>query len=303
MGVADSQSQNWDDYRILLAVSRCGSFQAAGQMLGVATSTVARRLSAWEERIATPMVLRSAGGVLLTDEGQRMRLLAEQLEQRITLEARDSARSGDGRLSGRIRVTAGDGFTELVVDVAMAFRTLHPAVELEVDIDPRTSDVGRREADVALRTMRPKGDLIARRAGLIQFGLFAAPAYLARRGAPRALAELGAHDLVTFGGVLERVNEARWLAGLSPAQPALRVTTVSGLMHALSHGAGIGVVATMLARPGALVRLLPRAAPDPTPAWVVLHRDARKVKRVAAFADFLTARVTDALRARSPAQS
>lgn len=299
MGVAFVQSQNWDDYRVLLAVARCGSFQAAGQSLGVATSTVARRLSAWEERLGLGLVLRSAGGVLLTDEGQRMRALAEQLEQRITLEARDAARDDDGRLSGRIRVTAGDGFTELVVDIALAFRTLHPGVEVEVDIDARASDMGRREADVALRTMRPKGDLIARRAGVIPFGLFAAPTYLARRGTPRTLAELGGHDLVTFCGLLERVNEARWLAGLARTQPTLRVTTVSALVHALERGAGVGVVATMLARPGALVRILPRAAPEPTPAWIALHRDARKVERVAAFADFLAARVADALRSRS----
>lgn len=296
MRVANLQTTNWDDLRLLLAVAREGSFLKAGQQLGVATSTVARRLSAFEGQLGLAVVLRGAGGAVLSDEGKRLRLLAEELERRVLFEQRQWGTGDDSHLSGRVRVTAGDGFTDFVVDAAMAFRERHPGVEIDVEIDARALDVSRREADLALRTFKPQGDLVARRVGEVPFGLYASPGYLAKAGVPRTASELAAHTVVGFSGLLERVPEAKWLAQWAGARTSLRVTTISALTAALERGAGVGVLATMLASPARLVRVLPRLAPEPTPVWLVLHREGRKVKRVSAFADFLAERVATMLK-------
>jgi DNA-binding transcriptional LysR family regulator len=79
---------NWDDLRLLLAVSRRGSFLQAGQLLGVAASTVSRRLSQLEAALGEPLVERGVEGCWLTSRGQSLvdvavlpRILAEGLSE------------------------------------------------------------------------------------------------------------------------------------------------------------------------------------------------------------------------------
>src|SRR5262249_53307499 len=65
------------------------------------------------------------------------------------------------------------------------FRELYPEVTLEIDSSPRTLDLGRREADLALRMGKPRQEtLIARKVGRFGLTLYAAESYIARRGLP-----------------------------------------------------------------------------------------------------------------------
>ncbi|UQA56977.1 LysR family transcriptional regulator [Polyangium aurulentum] len=297
------QNQSWDDYRILLAVARSGSFLAAGRALGLATSTVGRRLDAWEARVGTALLRRGAGGVALTDEGRAQVAVAEKLEAQLAAgprmpDARDAA------LQGRIRVTAGEGFGELLLEVCAAFRKEHPGVLFELLLDARTLDLARGQADVAVRTVRPRGDgLVARKVAEIRFGLFASPAYLARVGMPRQVGDLAAHEFVGFSGFLVHMTEAAWLETLGARARPISVNWVRGVVDATCRGLGIGALPVPVATGLGLVRVLPREEPAPIPVWIVLHRDARRAKHIAAFADFLAAYAPSATGYSAPART
>jgi DNA-binding transcriptional LysR family regulator len=97
---------------------------------------------------------RLPAGVRVTPAGSRLVELAEQMEARLALLERAVA-DGAGNITGRVRITAGDGFTPLLVAAAGRLRSTHPALELDLTIDARVLDVVRGEADLALRTLRP----------------------------------------------------------------------------------------------------------------------------------------------------
>lgn len=277
---------DWDDYRILLAVSRTGTFLAAGRALGVATSTIGRRISAWEARLETPLVRRGVDGVRLTDDGRAAARLAEQIEARIRDEER--SRRQDDAHAAPVRVTAGEGFTRILLEATIEYRRSHPDVRIELLVDVRSLDLAAGEADIALRTVRPRGDgLVARRLGSIEFGLFAAPSYIARAGAPRRTSELADHDFVGFAGALARMSEATWLRSLGVRDVVVAVSSVEALTGAVSAGLGIGALATPIAASLELVRVMPALAPDPMPLWLVLHKDSRRSRRIVELGRFL----------------
>src|SRR5262249_50318324 len=107
------QDPRWDDLRLLLAVGRRGSFLGAGRAVGLATSTLSRRLTALEQSVGAVLVERRADGARLTDAGRRLAAAAEDVELALGARLRELPATG-GRLSGSIRVTAGDGFAELL---------------------------------------------------------------------------------------------------------------------------------------------------------------------------------------------
>src|SRR6185436_14387048 len=123
----ENKTPAWDDLRMLLAVSRHGSFLRAGVALGVATSTVVRRISALERAVGRPLVRRDAGGSSLEPEAARLTELAHQLDLGLATFRRDRSSS----FTGTVRITAGDGFVPAVVRAAARFRRDHPETLIE----------------------------------------------------------------------------------------------------------------------------------------------------------------------------
>jgi DNA-binding transcriptional LysR family regulator len=128
----------------------------------------------------------------------------------------------------------------------------------------RVQDLLRREADIAVRMVRPKQEqLVARRIGQIELGLHAHRDYLARHGTPRKLEELAAHALIGFDQPSAFVRAAgKALARASAANAfALRTDSDLAQLALIRAGAGIGICQVGLAgatRREALVRVLPR---------------------------------------------
>lgn len=83
---------NWDDLRLLLAVSRRGSFLQAGQLLGIAASTVSRRLTQLETALGEPLVERGVEGCRLTSRGQALVDVALAAESGLRRQAPPTAR-------------------------------------------------------------------------------------------------------------------------------------------------------------------------------------------------------------------
>ncbi|APR81631.1 Transcriptional regulator, LysR family protein [Minicystis rosea] len=275
----------WDDLRVLLAAHRGHTLAGAGRALGVDATTVGRRLHALEETLGTRLVERTPDGLVLTDAGLRAVAVAEEADARVTGLSREIS-GADARVAGTVRLTAGEGILVHVLAPALpALAARHPELRLELIASTRPLDLARREADLAVRLFRPREPgLVTKKLAPLAYGLYAAPAYLARRGEPRRTADLDAHDLIGFDAALSGTPEMRWLARHAPeGRFAVRASTTPVLLAACRAGLGILAVAEIIARgePG-IVRVLPRVTPPEREAWAVLHPDLRGAARVSA---------------------
>lgn len=288
MAAKRGSNLRWDDLRLLLAVARAGSFLAAGRELGVATSTLSRRLAQLESALREPLVERRSDGVRLTESGARLAQTAGELDLTVRAQLRDLP-SARRELEGTIRVTAGDGFTDFAVDAVVAFRALHPRVAFELVIDPNALDLVRREADAAIRTGHGReSSLIYRTLGDLPYSLWAAPDYLARRGAPRRATDLDRHEFLGLAAPLDRTPAMRWLRAHGIERFTLLATSFGTLLAATRAGLGIAALPDRMAAD--LVRVLPRLRPDPLIVYWVTHPDARRLPHVRAFGDLVAQR-------------
>src|SRR5688572_25213671 len=146
---------DWDDVRHFLALSRTGSVRAAGSLLGVSHSTVARRVESLETRLGVRLFDRHRDGYLLTDAGREMVAGAERVEAEMAALERGLA-GQDTRLEGPACVTCTDVFiAKLLLQILTPLCETHPGIELELDADAQNLDLSKREADVALRALLP----------------------------------------------------------------------------------------------------------------------------------------------------
>jgi DNA-binding transcriptional LysR family regulator len=144
---------DWDDLKVLLALSRKGSARGAAKELGVSNSTVTRRLDDMEHKLHTRLFDRTPDGYRLTGAGEQVLPTAEHVEELI-LAAERKITGGDQELEGSIRVTLPPvsrmGF---LVRPLAEFAEQYPAIELELTSSLDTLDLSRREADIAIRVM------------------------------------------------------------------------------------------------------------------------------------------------------
>ncbi|HRO16488.1 MAG TPA: LysR family transcriptional regulator, partial [Paracoccus sp. (in: a-proteobacteria)] len=103
----DAQDQNWDDYRLFLAIAQTGTLSGAARLLGVTHSTVFRRLAGFEDRLGVRLFERLPSGYALTAAGEAMQQTATRIDDEIAAIRRQFT-GQDQRLSGQVRITATD---------------------------------------------------------------------------------------------------------------------------------------------------------------------------------------------------
>src|SRR5258708_20640589 len=231
---------DWRDLRFVLAVQREGTLSAAARSLGVNQSTVTRRLAALHESLRASVLERRGATYVLTPLGERLKpLLAEMEDRALALER--AAQGLDARPAGVVRITTVDALAARFLAPSLPrFRAQLPDVTLEIDSSARSLDLGRREADLALRLIRPRQEaLVARKVGRLGFRLYAARSYLERRGLPRLGHGLEGHDLLDDDEEQSWSPEVKWSRALTaPARAAARLQTWQGRMVAAEAGAG-----------------------------------------------------------------
>lgn len=284
---------DWNDLRLVLAISRSGSLTAAAKALGVVHSTAFRRLAAMEAGLGVRLFERLPAGVYApTDAGERIAAAAERIETETAALDRDLL-GADLRLSGRLRVTCSETLAFSLLTPAIAeFRRVHPGIVLDLVIDNRVLSLSRREADVALRVTRPReGDLYGRKVTDIGWTLYAAPAVLEAHG-PLDFSALGRHPFVGWEQQVAGVNTADWLERNVPEDAIVyRTSSVINQMIAAREGIGVALLPCYL---GDREPRLQRLAPEPLnelsrELWVVTHTDLRRTARVRAFMELIAA--------------
>src|SRR6478609_9570878 len=151
----NSTEPGWEHYRSFLAVYREGSLSGAARALGLTQPTVGRHLDALETALGTSLFTRSQNGL-------RPSTGAAALVPHV--EAMASAAAALGRAAsgealeerGAVRVTASEMVGIEVLPPALAgFREAHPLIDVELVLSNRTADLSRRDADIAIRMVKP----------------------------------------------------------------------------------------------------------------------------------------------------
>jgi len=280
---------DWNELQLVLAVQRTAGLNGAATALGLDHSTVFRRLNALEARLGVRLFDRLPGGSYQpTAAGERMAAGAERMEDEAHGLSRDIA-GRDHRLSGRLRVTSSEtlAYRVLTRHVA-AFRQAHPGIVVELAIDNRVLSLSRREADVALRPMRPKGgDLWGRKLADVAWTVYGARDYLGANVGPLASPDdLGRHALIGWEEATVGILAADWLARATPAEAVVyRTGSLVNQFVAAKAGIGLALLPCYLGDGDPdLVRALPEPVPELAgELWIVTHASLKATARVRAF--------------------
>lgn len=289
---------NWDDYRFFLAVARRGTLSAAARDLDVTQPTVGRRIASLERRLGAKLYMRSPSGFTLSEAGNQMLEHAERIERDVlAAELRVSGRDIGPR--GVVRITASEWLcTSILSPLLSDLLACYPQLEIELIADTRHLNLARREADLALRPRRFEHDAIVQRAiANVEFGLYAAPRYLATRGIPRD-GDGGGHVVI---GMLHGVGDVvrDWLAmSLPRASRSVRTNGRDAMVTLATSGVGLACLARIVGDPiPALQRIDLGTAPPAPMLWLGMHRDARATPRIRAVATYVTTRLEERLHA------
>src|SRR5690606_7949395 len=234
----------WDDLHVALAIARNGNLAAAAQALGVNHSTMFRKLNALEKALGSKLFERLPTGYRATDSGLRLIETAERMEtEALALDRELTGR--DTRLSGHLRVTCSEtlGFKILTREIAR-FGKQHPGIIVDLSVDNKTIDLSRREADVALRAMRPsEGDLFGRKLADIRWGFFASADYAKAHGLPKRVDDLARHVIVGWSDSAPQTKAAAWLLKhVPPSAMNFRSSTLLNQYIAAKDGLGVALL-------------------------------------------------------------
>lgn len=272
---------DWDDIRVFVILARTGSVRGAAARLGVSHSTVSRRIERLEGALSVKLFNRLPEGYALTAEGERFLERAELVESQVhRLELDVEGR--DARLSGWIRVTMpGVMASHLLMPALLEFRQLYPDIDLEILPSYDLLDIGRRDADVAIRfDNKPPEHLVGVRLPRFRTSVYATPAYLAEHNldqAPENAAWIGWQDQVRFPKWTQETAYERVPARWAITDPLLQ-------FKAAEQGLGIAVVPCMMGDTSPhLVRVPPGDLRPEMDGWILHHPELRTTERVRVF--------------------
>jgi DNA-binding transcriptional LysR family regulator len=168
---------NWNDLKLVLAISRARTLGGGAKLIGVNHSTAFRNLNAVEEKLGARLFERLPGGAYApTPVGEKVARTAERMETEALALDREITGT-DMRLTGLVRVTASETLAfKMLINQLSRLREIHPGIAVEMLIDNRVLSLSRREADVALRVSRPgEPELFGKKLCNIAWTIYAAP--------------------------------------------------------------------------------------------------------------------------------
>ncbi len=290
---------DWNRARAFLVTAEEGSLSAAARALKMTQPTLGRQVTALERELGVTLFERRGRGLELTPSGldlvEHVRAMGDAASN-LSLTASGQSTS----LEGTVCITATDVTAAFALPpIIERLRRAEPGIEVEIIASNSSSDLKRREADIAIRAYRPtQPDLIAKRVGDVPFSLYASPDYLERLGNPSSPAEFDAADFIGFNRS-ELLIVALSEFGFNLTQRNFPVLTEYHLVHweLVKHGVGIGVMAIEVGDAEPMVqRVLPDLEPLMGELWLAAHRELKTSRRIRTVYDFLAAELAQSLR-------
>ena len=273
---------DWALLRAFLEVAHSGSLSRAALALGSSQPTLSRRIAQLEAQLGHALFERTTRGVRLTEAGAALRVPAERMrEQALQFEMVSAGRSQ--ALAGTVRITASEVFSAYVLpEIVRTLRASHPEIQIELVASNTLENLLERDADIALRMLRPRQTaLVARRLADQPLGLYAHRDYVEAHGKPTA-ANMRQHQWVGYDRsdlLLRGFRAAGYPVG--KAMFGFRCDNQIVAWQAVLAGLGIGVTTQRVAALSPqLVRVLPKVMIPPLPLWITAHRELRGTPRL-----------------------
>ncbi len=290
-----SQNFDWRLIRCFLAALEHGSLLGAARALKSSQPTMGRHLAELESQLGVVLFERTGRGLKptatalqLADSARAMEASALQLTRQLS--------GAQASVSGTVRISASQPVACLLLPPVLAkMRQDLPEIQVELVASNAVSNLLRREADIAVRMLRPtQTTLVARKIGDVQMGIFGHGSYLARRGTPKRVEDLFAHELIGNDTVDTITRAARALGyELGKEAFSLRSDDLMVQWHAVRSGFGLGFLGLYQAHAEPeLVRVLPALKIAPLPMWLAVHREIRTSQRIRAVYDYLAHALT-----------
>jgi DNA-binding transcriptional LysR family regulator len=287
-----SDEPSWELYRSFLAVFREGSLSGAARAIALTQPTIGRHVDALEGALGAALFTRSPGGLrptavatALVPHVEAMATAAGALRRVASGEALEER--------GAVRVTASEMVgVEVLPPAFAAFRAAHPRIDVELALSNRTADLLRREADIAVRMVKPtQATLVTRKLGMVHIALHAHPRYLQAHGTPRSLEALREHAFIGFDSAssVRALPDLQLPFEITRSLFAFRCDSDVGQYAALKAGFGVGFCQVGLAKRDGLAPVLHDQFGFDLGIWLVMHKDVKGSRRVRLLFEHLAA--------------
>ncbi len=280
---------DWNQARAFLATAEAGSLSAAARALGLTQPTLSRQVAGLEADLGVTLFERAGRTLTLSQSGLQLldhfRGMGESAAQ-IALAALGQSQA----IEGLVTITASDAVSAYWLPAVLKrLRVQEPLIEIELLAANDIRDLRRREADIAIRHVRPdQPELIARLVRESSAYLYASTAYLDEHGRPQTVADLASAAFIGFAPI-ERLLQGLSAMGLPLTRRNFPLVTDSSAVvrEAVLQDLGIAIMPREFAAmvPG-LECVLPQVA-LPFPFWLVTHRELLTSRRIRAVFDLL----------------
>ncbi len=290
MDLPDPGRFDWHLVRSFLAVLDAGSLTAAARATQTHQPTLSRHVAELESQLGAPLFERTGRGVEPTALARAIADAARQMQDGAEQLSRALAR-GREAATGTVRITTSQVAASYLLPLVLArLQQAEPGIQVELAASNALANLLRREADIAVRMVRPaQASLVARKLGEIPIVACAHESSLRRHGLPRRPDDFAQHRLIGYDrdDTIRRRMAAMGLA-LPPETFVLRTDDQLAYGRLVAAGAGIGFVAAYNLRhwPG-VVPVLPMLKIPPLPCWLAVHREIRGSRLVRRVYDFL----------------
>ncbi len=289
---------DWTLVKSFLAVLEAGSIMGAARKLGAQQPTLSRHIAELEAQLKVPLFERTGRGIVPTAAALAIAAAAREMEAGAATLARTLA-GRDETATGTVRVTTSRvAASYLLPPVLAALGLAEPGIQVELVVSDEISNLLRREADIAVRLVRPEQDsLIAKKLADLPITACAHQDYLQRAGRPTQPSDLMHHRLIGFDRDESLIRGfAQFGLPFTREHFALRTDDLLAYGRLVASGSGIGFLAryTLGYLPG-VVPLLPTVKIPPLPCWLAVHREVHGSRLVRRVFDFLAEALPAAL--------
>lgn len=284
------QDMDWNLIKSFVAVAETGSLSAAARKLAASQPTLGRHITELEQALGVTLFRRGRRGYQLTEAGIVLYERGQAVAERATAFSLLALGSVEA-IEGTVRIAASEVVAAYVLpDMLARLGIEEPGIEVEVVASNQVENLLRRDADIAIRMVKPaQNELVARKVCDIALCACAAATYLDRRGRPLGPADLVNHALIGFDRSDEMIRGFTQ-HGIAVTRGSFRFRADNQvvLWEAVRAGNGIGLGQEPLADRDPLVEKVLPGLPLPNlPVWLAMHRDVRGSVRIRRVADFL----------------
>ena len=281
---------NWNDLESFLILSRYKKLNKCSKVLKIESTTISRRITRLEQNFGVKLFFRSNNNYVLTDNGKRLFIHAEKIENETFL-INDFFAKKNINLSGTVRIAVPEGFgVEIFSKHIENFHKNYPEIEIQLLADSRYRNLLNRETDISITFSRPqKGNLIAKKLGNYRLNLYATKKYLENNKEIKSLSDLDGHKFISYVDDLIDFPELKYLDDLKrKINIVFRSNNLNAQINAVEQNIGLGLLHNFMIKDRKnLIKILPNEINIIREYWIVIHENLYQLQRIKVVSEFL----------------